>query len=117
MESDFITNILYHQILEDYLNGNLISLAELSPEFVEVAVQLAALQMKCSSSSDHFVMQKLVPLVIYQKKDDGYWRDKVMENYRQLKDQPEVIYRRQVLKILKELTLFGSTTFSVKVKI
>jgi len=112
LESDFVTNILYAQVMEDFLNGNLISMTELTTEFAEVCAQLAALQMKCATASDHFVISQLVPQVIYQRKDDAWWRGKVNSLFTALKDQPEIIFKRQILTILQGLPLFGSTTYS-----
>jgi hypothetical protein len=116
LDSDFVSNILYSQIMEDYLNSNLMSMTELTPEFAEVAAQVAALQMKCGHQvSDHFSINQLVPQVVFQLKDEAWWRAKVMGIFSTLKEQPEIIFKRQILKILQGLPLFGSTLFTVKV--
>ena len=117
LESDFVSNILYSQVTEDYLNGNLLSMTELNADFAEVAAQIAALQMKCGlgQGSDHFVISALVPQIIYQIKDGTWWHGKVMGIFSGLKEQPEIIFKRQILKILQELPLFGSTLFTIKV--
>jgi len=113
-----VTNILYSQVMEDYLNGNLISMTELTPEFSEVSAQIAALQMKCGHQiSDHFVLGQLIPQVVYQLKDDAWWRGKVVGLVSSLKEQPEIIFKRQILKILQALPLFGSTFYQVKVSV
>jgi len=126
-ESDFLTNILFFQVLEDYLNGNLVSMTELCEEFTEVAAELTALQMKCATASytsgsnsnaggpaDHFVLQRMIPPVIFNRKPEPWWRDRVTASFKALTEQPEIIFRRQVLKILQNMPLFGSTCFAVK---
>jgi len=115
LESDFVTNILHAQVIEDYLNGNLISMTELTPEFAEVAAQIAALQMKCGQhAGDHFILSHLVPQAVFQRKDEAWWREKVNAESATLKDQPEIIFKRRILTTLQKLPLFGSTTFLVK---
>jgi len=102
-------------------------MTELCEEFTEVAAELTALQMKCATASytsgsnsnaggpaDHFVLQRMIPPVIFNRKPEPWWRDRVTASFKALTEQPEIIFRRQVLKILQNMPLFGSTCFAVK---
>jgi len=93
----------------------MISTAEMTAEFLDVAAEIAALQMKTSQySSDHYVLQKLIPPVVFSLKPDAWWREKVLTSVKVLKEQPEIIFKRQILKILQNLSLFGTTSYAIK---
>lgn len=60
-ESDMVVTIQYHQLLESYLTGQLLSNQELLPTFLPLAAELAATQVAANATFDpNFIVQYVI---------------------------------------------------------
>lgn len=58
LSNDMLAVMIYHQLLEVYNNGKILSSKEIQPEFVKTIVDLAALQMKALGSVDQNLLKE-----------------------------------------------------------
>ena len=116
-QSDMVVAILYHQVLEDFMNNNLITSRETEPDMLSLVAKLASLQIQSRPSLDKTQLSNVeyfksaVPSAVYPLLDSVSWRTNIMQHYKQIGDLDQNDARKQFLHAAEGLTLFGNSFF------
>jgi len=120
METDMIAVMIYHQVVEDYLSGNILSGKELQQDFIPKVVELGALMMKADSGFDQTMLNSLeffttvIPERLYTLQEPNYWRNTIMSAFLKITGNNELAFKKKILDIFQTFSLFGNTFFDIK---
>jgi myosin-15 len=119
-QSDLVISIIYHQILGDLMNNNLVTSQEQSEGAFPLIAKLGALQLLSNPAADKSLMstvdffRSLVPSLVYGRLDPAAWRASILQQLKSLGELDESEARRQFILAAEGLTLYGCSFFEFK---
>jgi len=119
-EADMIIVMNYHQLLPDFMSGNVFSNKEIHGSFTPKAIELIALMLKADSAFDQTLLnnadylKSVVPEILYGGQDPNYWRSQIAQAYLKITGTNELQHKRKFIEILKTFSFFGSGFFDIK---
>lgn len=120
-DSDMVVTIQYHQTVEMYLSGQVLSALELQPNFLSTAAELAAAQLAANPAFDRSLLTRddffhqFVPDLIWSKQNPTWWRTIVSAAFSKIhpaKNESEA--RKHFLTLAQKLPLYGHHFFDIK---
>eukprot|EP00057_Strongylocentrotus_purpuratus_P022213 XP_011676687.1 PREDICTED: unconventional myosin-XV isoform X1 [Strongylocentrotus purpuratus] len=114
---DFM-QIIYNQVRQDYISGNLVILqhGELTDDLLTTIIQLAAYQIKANDQVQLPTQKDLnyvLPFNVKEKQQSQRWLNLLHSSLEQMRDVTKVLARVRFIKTLQEWELFGCNFFEV----
>lgn len=122
--SQALQNLIYHQVLKDFLRSSLFSSNEIQPQSLAMIAELIAIAyrvfkgpdqvIEVSRNAEESILRPWIPDIVFSKQSQAEWDSQIAKFYAKSKALADVDARAKFLEVLKNWDLFGSSFFAIR---